>query len=85
MRHTDWFNYGGVFRDVDLIRLPEVFIKDFFVHLLPDRGFDEPWRSVIELSDPVDGEAVLVDCGARYRSHRCRCGEVPEAAAAIEG
>ncbi|MEZ5932047.1 MAG: glycoside hydrolase family 2 TIM barrel-domain containing protein [Alphaproteobacteria bacterium] len=58
MRHTDWFNYGGVFRDVDLIRLPDVFIKDFFVHLVPDRRF-ETIQVAVELSDAVDGEAAL--------------------------
>ncbi|MGI9416344.1 MAG: glycoside hydrolase family 2 protein [Geminicoccaceae bacterium] len=56
MRHTDWFNYGGVFRDVGLFSLPPVFIKDFFVHLVPDCGFRRLQVSV-ELSDPVDGEA----------------------------
>ena len=58
MRHTDWFNYGGVFRDVELIRLPEVYIKDFFVRLLPDRGFEALEVSVI-LSEVADGEAAL--------------------------
>ncbi|MEM8951167.1 MAG: glycoside hydrolase family 2 TIM barrel-domain containing protein [Pseudomonadota bacterium] len=55
MRHCDWFNYGGVFREVDLIRLPKVFIKDFFVHLVPDGTF-ENIRASIELSDPIDVE-----------------------------
>ncbi|MGI9510019.1 MAG: glycoside hydrolase family 2 protein, partial [Geminicoccaceae bacterium] len=56
MRHCDWFNYGGVFREVDLIRLPQVFIKDLFVHLVPDGTFGS-LRVALELSDPVDGEA----------------------------
>jgi beta-glucuronidase len=29
--NTDWFNYGGVYRDVYLVRLPPVYIKDWFV------------------------------------------------------
>ena len=58
MRHTDWFNYGGVFRDVDLFRLPDVFIKDLFVHLVPDGRFDS-LQIDVELSDPVNGEALL--------------------------
>jgi beta-glucuronidase len=58
MRHTDWFNYGGVFRDVDLIRLPSVFIKDFFVHLVPDGGFSAI-EAEIRLSDEVNGEVKL--------------------------
>jgi beta-glucuronidase len=58
MRHTDWFNYGGVFREVDLIRLPGIFIKDVFVHLVPDRTFGTI-RVAVALSDAVDGEAAF--------------------------
>jgi len=34
--NTDWFNYGGIYRDVYLVRLPSIFIKDWFVRLAPD-------------------------------------------------
>ncbi len=27
MHHIDWFNYGGLYRETGLLRLPEVFIK----------------------------------------------------------
>ncbi len=30
---TDWWNYGGLTRDVKLIDLPETFIQDYFVQL----------------------------------------------------
>jgi beta-glucuronidase len=36
MENTDWFNYGGIYRDVCLVRLPPVYIKDWFVRLAPD-------------------------------------------------
>ncbi|MCE8019486.1 glycoside hydrolase family 2 [Halomonas sp. MCCC 1A11036] len=36
MRNTDWFNYGGVYRDVELFTLPGIFIKDMFVRLSED-------------------------------------------------
>ena len=36
MENTDWFNYGGIYRDIYLVRLPPVFIKDWFVRLSPD-------------------------------------------------
>ncbi len=36
MRNTDWFNYGGIYREVDLYRLPAGFIKGFRVCLVPD-------------------------------------------------
>jgi beta-glucuronidase len=39
MENTDWFNYGGIYRDVYLVRLPPVFIKDWFVRLAPDGSY----------------------------------------------
>ena len=33
MRNTDWFNYGGVYREVTLYDLPPVVIRDLFVRL----------------------------------------------------
>jgi beta-glucuronidase len=37
--NTDWFNYGGIFRDVLLLRTPPVFIRDWFLRLVPDGRF----------------------------------------------
>jgi len=34
--NTDWFNYGGLYRDVEMLRLPKTFIQDFSVCLSPD-------------------------------------------------
>jgi len=36
MENTDWFNYGGIYRDVYLVRVPPVLIKDWFIRLAPD-------------------------------------------------
>jgi beta-glucuronidase len=41
MRNTDWFNYGGIYRDVELFRAPKDFIKEFRVHLVPNNKFNE--------------------------------------------
>ena len=30
---TDWWNYGGLTRDVTLVEMPETFIQDYFVQL----------------------------------------------------
>lgn len=54
--HTDWFNYGGLYRDITLIRLPETYIKDFRVSLLPDGRFRHI-RVEATLSAPVSAEA----------------------------
>jgi beta-glucuronidase len=31
--HTDWWNYGGIMRDVILIETPETFIRDYWIQL----------------------------------------------------
>jgi beta-glucuronidase len=41
MRNTDWFNYGGIYRDVELFRLPKDFIKDFHISLVPKDTFND--------------------------------------------
>jgi beta-glucuronidase len=33
--NTDWFNYGGLYRDVLLMRTPSAFIRDWFIRLSP--------------------------------------------------
>lgn len=32
---TDWYNYGGLTRDISLIDVPQAFVDDFDVHLKP--------------------------------------------------
>lgn len=38
--NTDWFNYGGIYRDIELIRVPAVFIKQFRISLVPGQFTD---------------------------------------------
>jgi len=52
MHHIDWFNYAGIHRDVELLRLPPVFIKDLFVRLVPGSG-RRAIAVTVTLSDPV--------------------------------
>ncbi len=33
---TDWYNYGGLTRDVSLIDVPQAFVDDFDLHLKPE-------------------------------------------------
>lgn len=57
--NTDWFNYGGVYRDIELIYLPKVYIKDFQIALIPDGTFSKI-QAEVELSDAISGETELV-------------------------
>lgn len=56
--NTDWFNYGGVYRDIELIYVPRVYIKDFRIALVPDGTFGKI-QAEVKLSEAVSGEAEL--------------------------
>lgn len=56
--NTDWFPYGGVYRDISLVRLPKVYIRDFRICLAPDHTY----RNIsveITLSENISGTARL--------------------------
>lgn len=36
--NTDWFNYGGITRDVMLIETPATFVEDYFIQLNPENA-----------------------------------------------
>ncbi|MBQ1202770.1 MAG: glycoside hydrolase family 2, partial [Loktanella sp.] len=48
MRNTDWFNYGGIYREVTLYDLPKAHISDLFVRLSAN-------GAAIEVDVEVDG------------------------------
>ncbi len=58
MDNTDWFNYGGLYRDVALLRLPKLFIKDYCVQLVPDSKFNKI-KAEITLNEKVNSVATL--------------------------
>lgn len=58
MDNTDWFNYGGLYRDVILIRTPQVFIKDWFIRMEPDGTYKHIVCDVY-LSNCVDAVVQL--------------------------
>jgi beta-glucuronidase len=58
MENTDWFNYGGLYRDIYLIRVPRLFIKDWFIRLVPDGTYAKIAADII-LSEEVRGEVLL--------------------------
>lgn len=55
---TDWFNYGGVYRDIELIRVPRVHIRDLRIALEPGSGFKKI-RASVTMSEAVNDTAVL--------------------------
>jgi len=59
MKNTDWFNYGGIYRDVELIRVPKDFIVDFRIYLVPNGNFNEI-AVAITVSDETAQDEVSV-------------------------
>jgi beta-glucuronidase len=60
MENTDWFNYGGIYRDVYLVRLPPVFIKDWFARLAPDGTYSKILADItVAGGAPVNGTALI--------------------------
>ena len=52
--NTDWFNYGGVYRSVYLLRMPEAFIRSMSIYLEPSS------RIAFEVAaDGPDGEVTV--------------------------
>jgi len=58
MRNTDWFNYGGLYREVSYFETPKTLIKNFFLFLVPDGSFSRICAEV-EISGAQSGDAVL--------------------------
>jgi beta-glucuronidase len=67
MHHIDWFNYGGIHRDVELVRVPPVFVQDLFVRLAP--GSQRRRIAVtVTLNEPVHQTASLAIPGLAVRA-----------------
>jgi beta-glucuronidase len=54
MSNTDWFNYGGIYRDIELVRVPRQFIRNYRVHLVPDNTYS---KIEVEVDVEQDGSA----------------------------
>lgn len=54
----DWWNYGGITRDVMLVSLPEQYIADYFVRL--EKGRKDVLAFTVSLSEAVAGQKVNV-------------------------
>jgi len=58
MDNTDWFNYGGIYRDVELLYMPDTFIKNFKIALIPDGTFSKA-TACIKTDGALSSNAVL--------------------------
>lgn len=56
--NTDWWNYGGITREVSLIEEPATFIQDYFVQL--KKGRFDVVTGHVQLASADDGELVHI-------------------------
>ena len=56
--NTDWWNYGGITRDVTLIEEPDLFIRDYSIQL--KKGNNTSITGFISLSNPVQNEKITI-------------------------
>lgn len=55
--HTDWWNYGGLTRSVQLVEVPSVFIQNYSIHLAKSRSDLQGW---VQLSGAKQGTEVTI-------------------------
>ena len=59
----DWWNYGGITRDVKLVKVPHVYLEDYDLHLLR-KGGSEKWKEMTfsaKLNAKEAGHKVVVN------------------------
>ena len=69
MHHTDWFNHGGLYRDVELVKVPAVHTSHLFVRLTDDGVAVD-----LTLSSDVDGTAEVDIAGLAKGKIEVRAG-----------
>ena len=55
----DWWNYGGITRDVMLVSVPDAFIRDYFIRLGKDS--DDRIDADVQLAGAAAGTAVRIE------------------------
>ena len=55
----EWWNYGGITRDVSLVSVPEAFVEDYFIRL--DKDSADRISADVRLSGAPAGTSVLVE------------------------
>jgi beta-glucuronidase len=57
--NTDWWNYGGLTRDVSVVEVPDVFIRDYFIQL--KKGSRDEVAGWVKLDGAASGRTVTVE------------------------
>ncbi len=59
--NTDWWNYGGITRDVAVVTVPQNFIQDYFIHLTKGAAItkDKTVEGWIKFNAPVNEDVTI--------------------------
>jgi beta-glucuronidase len=57
--NTDWWNYGGLTREVSLVELPETFVQDYFLQL--KKGSLDEVSGWVKLNGPAADQSVNIE------------------------
>ena len=57
--NTDWWNYGGITRDVDIVEVPETFIADYKIQL--QKGNAKVIEGMVRLNGPDKVQPVTIE------------------------
>jgi beta-glucuronidase len=60
--NTDWWNYGGITRDVMLIEEPETFVRDYFIQLA--KGAPDEVAGWVQLDGNGGSQSVTIEIAA---------------------
>ncbi len=67
----DWFNYGGITRDVDLVVTPESYIKDYFIQL--EKGKNNFIKGWIKIDGTNKNQTGFVEIAELKIKHKFVC------------
>lgn len=61
--NTDWWNYGGITRDVNIVEVPQNFIQDYFIQLKPAAVAQGKTEAAgwIRLNGEIGGQQAIVE------------------------
>ncbi len=72
--NTDWWNYGGLTRDVKIIEVPATFIRDYFIQ--PGKGSDNVLEGYVQLDgNDMSNEQVSILIPEAGISHELQTSE----------
>jgi len=74
--NTDWFNYGGITRDVLLVSVPQTFIRDYFLQLEPGkRDRVKGWLQLDGLRKQQRIRIRIPQAGVDFETHTDHSGK----------